>query len=132
MRIGYRIFAPTVDVDASAGMSSRKLIGPVVGMFAGVLSVVGCHEPAGPMTISNPDPSVKIPAIKEAVVTDDKAAAADMVKNLDSDDPAVRFYAIQGLQRLTGKDFGYRYYDDEDLRNPAVRKWQEWLEAQKN
>lgn len=101
-------------------------------LLSGVGFVGGCHEPTGPKTVYSPDPSVKIPAIKEAVATDNQKAAGELVKDLSSDDPAVRFYAIQGLQRLTGKDFGYRYYDDEDLRKPAVKQWQDWLAEQKH
>jgi hypothetical protein len=53
-----------------------------------------------------------------------------MVEDLSSDDAAVRMFAIGGLRRLTGETFGYNYYDDEDAREPAVKKWQEWLAAQ--
>lgn len=52
-----------------------------------------------------------------------------MVKDLDSDDPAVRFYAIGGLKRLTGQTFGYHYYEDEQQRRPALEKWKAWLQG---
>ena len=55
---------------------------------------------------------------------------AAMVKNLESDDPAVRLFAIEGLRRLTGDDFGYDYYADADQRAPAVQRWKQWLEMQ--
>lgn len=50
-----------------------------------------------------------------------------LVKDLDSDDPAVRFYSIASLQRLTGQTFDYHYYDDEVQRQPAINRWREWL-----
>ena len=50
-----------------------------------------------------------------------------MVANLNDDDPAVRFYSIEGLKRLTGDDFGYRYYEDADERAAAVAKWNQWV-----
>ena len=50
-----------------------------------------------------------------------------LIRDLDSDDPAVRFYAIEGLQRLTGQTFDYHYYDDEIDRHPAMLKWRQWL-----
>lgn len=86
-----------------------------------------CAAPRSPRVVRNPDPSGKIPAIKRAVEQQDMAAARQMIKDLESDDPAVRFYAIQGLERLTGETFGYRYFDDDDQRKPALEKWQAWL-----
>lgn len=96
-------------------------------ILAALAFAAGCTEPTGPKTVYNPNPSIKIPAIKQAVADHDLSAAPELVKNLDSDDPAVRFYAIQGLRRLTGEDFGYRYYDERDQRRPAVLKWRNWL-----
>ena len=86
-----------------------------------------CAAPRTPRVVNNPDLTGKIPAIKQAVEAKDLAAAQQLVTDLDSDDPAVRFYAIQGLQRLTGETFGYRYFDDEEERKPALGKWQAWL-----
>jgi hypothetical protein len=59
------------------------------------------------------------------------SAAPQMVSDLDSDDPAVRFYAIEGLERLTGQTMGYVYYEDREARRPAVMKWRKWLDDQK-
>jgi hypothetical protein len=92
-----------------------------------VVAIAGCTEPTGPRTVANPDIAVKVPAIKEAVETKDADAAPQLVKDLESDDPAVRFYAIGGLRRLTGQDFGYQYFADRECRQPAVEKWQQWL-----
>jgi hypothetical protein len=79
--------------------------------------------------VTNPDLSGKVPAIKESVAEKDMSVVAQLVRDLDNDDPAVRFYAIQGLQRLTGQTFDYRYFDDETARRPAVEKWKAWLEG---
>ncbi len=46
---------------------------------------------------------------------------------LDSDDAAVRLYAIRGLKEITGNTFGYRYYEDEIQRKPALDRWKQWL-----
>jgi hypothetical protein len=88
---------------------------------------IGCSEPRGPLSVKSDDPTLKIPAIKEDVRKRDSRDVAQMVKDLNDDDPAVRFYAIQGLRRLTGDTFDYRYYDDEDERRPAIERWQHWL-----
>jgi hypothetical protein len=97
----------------------------VVGLLA---LASACVAPRSPRVVRNPDPSGKIPAIKRAVEQRDMAAARQMIKDLESDDPAVRFYAIQGLERLTGETFGYRYFEDDDeQRKGALEKWQAWL-----
>lgn len=77
--------------------------------------------------VTDPDPSVKIPAIEKAVRTKDRSALPQLVKDLDSDDPAVRFYANHALEKLTGENFGFRYFDDESRREPAAQKWRQWL-----
>lgn len=94
-----------------------------------LLLLGGCFGREKP-SLRSKDPSLKIPAIKMAVSAHDLDACAELIKDLDSDDPAVRFYAIEGLQRLTGESFGYRYYDDEIARKPAIAKWKQWLAAQ--
>ena len=97
----------------------------VIGFVA--CCVAGCTAPRGPLVVTDPDPSVKIPAIKKAVRTHDRAAARQLVADLESDDPAVRFYAINGLERLTGERFGYDYYASDERRRAAVQRWQKWL-----
>jgi len=89
--------------------------------------VAACTAPQPPMIVSDPDPSVKIPATKLAAEKHDMTSVRQMIKDLESDDPAVRFYAFSGLQKLTGETFGYQYYADEDKRAPAVGKWKAWL-----
>ncbi len=90
----------------------------------------GC-VPAPDPVVSDPDPMVKIPAMKVAVDRHNTAPAGDMVRDLASDDAAVRFFAIGALQRLAGDDFGYHYYDDEPVRKTAILRWQAWLSQQK-
>jgi len=101
----------------------------IAGLAAWV-AVGGCNEPTGPRTAASADPAVKIPAIKQAVSDKELDQAVHMVKALESDDPAVRLYAIEGLQRLSGQDFGYRFYADVEQRRPAVEKWKQWLKNQ--
>ena len=89
----------------------------------------GCAD-NGPRTVSNPDLEEMIPAIEDASRNHDLSVAPQLVKDLQSDDPAVRFYSIRGLWSLTGKTFGYRYYDSEDDRKIAVARWNHWLGEQ--
>jgi len=57
----------------------------------------------------------------------DWRAVPQMVTDLESDDPAIRFYAIEGLRRITGLTFDFHYYEDEAQRQPAVDRWNQWL-----
>lgn len=93
----------------------------------GLAGLAGCGGPGPVKDVSNPDPSGKIPAIVEAVRRGDRRALGQLVKDLDNDDPAVRFYAIEGLRRLTGQTLGYHYYYGEDERQPAIQAWKQWL-----
>ncbi len=83
-----------------------------------LLTGAGCAAPV--KDVSNPDPSGSIPAMELAAEKHDWRAVPQMVKDLESDDPAIRFYAIEGLRRITGQTFGFRYYEEE--RN-ASRRW---------
>ena len=94
-----------------------------------ILLAVGSGCARGPRFVTDQDPAAKIPAIKASVQTHDMSAVRQMVKDLDSDDSAVRFYAIGGLQRLTGQTFGYQYYFDESQRAEPVKQWNAWLKG---
>lgn len=104
--------------------------GSVTIIIVVIVSLAGgaCSPPGPEKDVRNPNPLGKIPAYKEAVRERDRSAVRQMIKDLDSDDPAVRLFAIVGLRRLTGGEmFGYRYYEDEYQRRPAIRRWEAWL-----
>jgi HEAT repeat protein len=114
--------------DASCRRNSR------VAVFAGLalsLTAFGCAHPRPPVRLDSPDINARIIAIKRAARARDVSAAPQLVIALDDDDPAVRFYAIKGLERLAGDRKGYDYHeDDADARRPAVARWRAWVEAQ--
>jgi len=106
-------------------IAGRLAAAMLLGLAA---SLAGCGGiPRAQRVVTNPDPTAKIPAIKASVQTNDTAVVRQLIKDLESDDPAVRFYAIGGLQRLTGQTFGYQYYADEQNRAAAVQRWKAWL-----
>jgi hypothetical protein len=113
-------------------MMRRFLYPPLFACALIVLGAPGCFLFGGgrpkPSLVSN-DPGAKIPAIKKASDAHDTQTARQLVKSLDSDDPAVRFYAIRGLQNLTGETFGYVWYVDEPDRRGATDKWKHWIDA---
>src|SRR3954464_908278 len=100
-------------------------------LLIALVSAGGCSEPTGPRVVANPDVSVKVPAMKAAVREHDRAELGAMVDELSSEDPAVRFYAIEGLRRATNQTLGYRYYDDEAARKEATARWKRWLQEKK-
>ena len=62
-------------------------------------------------------------AIEYATAQGDPAAIKDLIEELDSDDPAVRYMAISALERLTGQTYGYRHYDSVMQRRDAIARW---------
>ncbi len=73
------------------GMAPRAFLFGI----AVLISAGGCGH--APRSVTDPDPADKIPAVERAVRQKDKRAIPQLVKDLDSDDSAVRFYAIDGL-----------------------------------
>jgi hypothetical protein len=94
------------------------------------LLVPACQAPRGPVSVHSDDPDLQILAIKDDARLNDRKDLATMVSDLRSDDPAIRFYAIEALRRLTHSDFGYRYYESDDQRAHATALWQQWLKQQ--
>jgi hypothetical protein len=99
-------------------------------LTAATLSVLwasGCIAPAPTGPVTDPNPEVKIPAMKRAVAAGDLGVVRHLVNDLASDDPAVRFYAIQSLEKLAGTTNGYEYFGEEPDRAKAVERWKQWL-----
>jgi hypothetical protein len=107
-----------------------KISGNIVASIALCLGMAGCFGGGRPApSVVSKDPGAKIPAIKKAASAHDSQTAQQLVKDLDSQDSAVRFYAIRGLQSLTGETFGYVWYADEKTRETATDKWKKWIDA---
>lgn len=106
---------------------SRFLRGGVI--FA-IAWLGACTQPHGPLVVTDPDPGIKIPAMQKAVREKDLSVVPQLIKDLESDDPAVRMYANHALESLTGQRFGYRYFADEDGRAVAIKQWKDWLAKQ--
>ncbi len=114
------------------GRMLRDALSVIVVAAPLALLAGGCAAPRPVRNVTNPDPSGKIPAIKQAVRDKNARAAPQLVKDLNSEDPAVRFFAIGALRRLTGETLGYQYFDDEPARTPAVKRWEQWLHERGN
>lgn len=56
-------------------------------------------------------------------------AIGPLVELLNDEDRAVRFYAIEALHQITGKDYGYKYQDRAELRAEAVARWRKEMKT---
>lgn len=80
--------------------------------------------------IHDPDPAAKIPALVEASESPSAEELRAMVRALGHDDVAVRMFAIESLQRVTGGETrGFRAFDPPEQRDAAVERWEAWLAA---
>jgi HEAT repeat protein len=95
-----------------------------------LIGSAGCTAPRPRPSLTSDNPEARIPAIREAAAERDLSAAPRLVDALESDDPAVRFYAIEALERMTGQTMGYQFYAGEADRQDAVKRWRHWLEGQ--
>lgn len=91
-------------------------------------SAISCGGPTPMANVYSEDTGEAITGMKAAVRNQDRSVIPELIKDLESDDPAVRFYAIEALQKLTAQDLGYEYFQDENARRPAVERWKKWLE----
>jgi len=109
-----------------SGWSRAGALGLGGGLF---LVAVSCAPPAITGGFDSPHPSARLFATRRAAGETDPAKASialpGLIRNLDSDDPAVRLVSIQALEELTGETLGYRHFDPEWIRAAAVRRWAE-------
>jgi hypothetical protein len=95
---------------------------------ASVGLIQGCIG-RGERSITSDDPAVKVPLIRDAVDRNDRSILPQLVKDLNSEDPAIRFYAVDGLRRLTGEHFGYDWRGEEDDRKKSVEQWNQHVKS---
>ena len=130
LEIGHKLTILTlVSRKLVSDRSAARFAGIVVALtLALTLGVGACGGgPRGPGVITDSDPDSKIRADKDVAQNKDMSAIPQLVKDLESDDPAVRFYAINTLQRLTNQTFGYQYFGSEEQRAGATGQWKAWL-----
>ena len=101
------------------------LIAPMIMMAS-----VGCRLGVAryPEALTAPDPKLRIRAIRTAGQRRDVQAVPLLVDRLEDEDEAVRFYAIQALQRIAGTALGYLYYKPASHRGRAVDRWRRYVQ----
>ena len=95
-------------------------------LLAALAGGVACTPGPPRRPLLDRDPVFVIPAIKDAAKQEDYTDVPRLIELLRSDDSAVRAFSDEGLRRLTGQDFGYRYWADEASRKVAVGRWTRW------
>lgn len=118
---------------------------PGGGVWLYHVGVVGCRDialslilvaagvPAGcaqSASFQDPDPGSRLNAIEHAVGANDRSCISDLITLLDSDDAAVRLFAIEALERFTGRTLGYDHAAPEHERRLAVERWVRWRREQ--
>ena len=93
-----------------------------------LLATAGCVPKSVSQPLTDRDPVFVIPAVIDAADAEDPQQLHQLVELLDSTDPAVRLAAVEALRQRTGKNFGYRFYDDEAARSEPAAKWKAHVE----
>ncbi|CAG0984164.1 hypothetical protein PHYC_01932 [Phycisphaerales bacterium] len=99
------------------------------GASAGLAAGLASCGPAIVADFNSAEPAARNSAIVKAAAEEDRSKISDLVRMLDSDDPATRLLAIQALERMTGERLGYDPAAGPDQREPAVVRWVEWVRA---
>jgi HEAT repeat protein len=108
-----------------------KRTGMVLAWLAGAVALGACAASDAGYDLNSPDPRERATAALHAGQTKDTSAVPLLVDRLEDPDPAVRFYAIEALRRITGEDFGYAYYQSDAERAHAVERWRNYLEQRR-
>lgn len=98
---------------------------PVLLLLPGVHACRSAESERARLTSTNPLDQVT--AAVWLAEAGDAEAVARLVALLDDDDRTVRLYAIQALERLCGRTYGYRFYEPPARRRAAMTRWQEAL-----
>ncbi len=95
-----------------------------------LLGCTACAPPASQGGFDSPTPGAKLYALTEAAQSGDHSPETLMkiVEQLDSDDPAVRFMAIECLQQLNDGDrLGYDFTLSRVDRQAGISNWVNWV-----
>lgn len=94
-------------------------------LTAGVAFLAGCSRPT-PTGFDSAAPEGRLNAIVDAAARRDRSAIPDLIRQLASDDAAVRMIAIRALERITGQTLGYHHAEPPWKRDDAIDRWVQW------
>lgn len=89
----------------------------------------GCADAGRAEGFQEADPAARMRAIRGAAGANDRESLRDLIRSLESDDPAERLLASQALSRRTGLSFGFDYAADRSSRQAAVQRWVDWYQG---
>lgn len=95
----------------------------VIALCCACSILTACGPPATEGGFDSANSAARMYAIEQAARAGDRTQIRNIIEQLDSDDPGVRYLAITALQRLTGQTCGYRHYDPATLRREAIGRW---------
>lgn len=102
------------------------------GFYLAIVCAVGVASGCGPAVtpdFNSAEPAARMDAAVIAARDGDRSKVPDLIRLLDSDDPATRLVAIRALERLTGETQGYDHAASDEHREAAIRRWEEWHRA---
>jgi hypothetical protein len=105
---------------------ARRLAWPLLAPLC-VLPACHEHHRSG---FEDHDPAARINSIHDAASTNDRSSIPDLIRSLDSDDPAERLLAIRTLEKLTGQTLGYDHSAPRPERSEAAQRWADWYAQQ--
>lgn len=106
-----------------------RTLWPCTAVLSAAIVISGCGKGGERVrtSIQSPVAAERIRAIRVFVQNANMDAIPQIVDRLDDEDPAVRFVAIVGLERLTGRRLGYRYGGADADRAAAVSRWRRFI-----
>jgi hypothetical protein len=78
---------------------------------------------------NDPAPLVRARALSLGDRLPDRMVIPTLLDRLDDPDPVVRMTAHEELRRRTGRDYGFRPWDDPAQRQQAAALWRAWWEG---
>jgi HEAT repeat protein len=98
-----------------------------------LLALIGAGCSLGPRQFRDVHDPAPLVRARAAGLTDElprEAVVPDLIDRLGDADAVVRLSAHEELRRRTGKDFGYRAWDDAPERDAAAGRWRAWWAAE--
>lgn len=110
-------------------LTKQQILLGVIGACV-CLSMLGCRPRAPRQPLEDRDPIFLIPAIKQAAREERATEVPRLIQLLESEDAAIRLYAIGALRDLTDRKLGYEFYEPREKRREAVERWRQWAIAE--
>ncbi len=83
----------------------------------------GCSARVSTRDIHSYDPRRRALAIRHIAERNDRREIPRLVDRLEDEDQAVRLFAIQALERMTGIQSDYKYFLPPSAQQASIAKW---------